>query len=118
MVHSLFRNERLEVKLSNGLYDVLKWTSIVLFPALSVLYATLAPVWGFENVEQVVITINAIGLFIGAIIGLSNASHVKNRYDGTMNVFESEDKKTFDLHLDEPPEVIENKGEVIFKVKK
>lgn len=107
------------MKLSNSIYDILKWVSLVLFPALSVLYATLAPVWNFTNVEAVVVTINAIGLFIGALIGLSTAAHNQDRIDGDMNVIETENgKKTFDLHLDHGPEILEGKDEVIFKVKK
>lgn len=106
------------MKLSNKIYDILKWLSLVLLPAISVLYATLSPVWGLENVEPVVVTINAIGLFIGAVIGVSSNAYAKTRYDGVLNVLQNGAKKTFDLALDHPPEKLEGQKEVIFKIRK
>ncbi len=55
----------------NGVYDVLKWVGLVLCPALAVLVATVGPAWGLPYVEPIVTTINAIGLFIGSLIGVS-----------------------------------------------
>lgn len=52
-------------------YDVLKWVGLVLCPALAVLVATVGPAWGLPYVEPIVTTINAIGLFIGSLIGVS-----------------------------------------------
>lgn len=53
------------------LYNVLKWVGLVLCPALAVLVATVGPAWNMPNVDPIVTTINAIGLFIGACIGVS-----------------------------------------------
>jgi len=53
------------------LYDVLKWVGLVLCPALAVLVATVGPAWGLPYVDPIVTTINAVGLFIGALIGAS-----------------------------------------------
>ena len=55
----------------NGVYDVLKWVGLVLCPALAVLVATVGPAWGLPYVEPIVTTINAVGLFIGSLIGVS-----------------------------------------------
>ena len=60
--------------LPDGIYDILKWIGLVLCPALAVLVATVGPVWGVPYVEPIVTTINAIGLFIGALIGVSQLS--------------------------------------------
>ena len=60
--------------LPDWLYDILKWVGLVLCPALAVLVATVGPAWGMPYVEPIVTTINAIGLFIGACIGLSALS--------------------------------------------
>lgn len=60
--------------LPDGIYDILKWIGLVLCPALAVLVATVGPAWGMPYVEPVVTTINAIGLFIGALIGVSQLS--------------------------------------------
>lgn len=58
------------------LYDILKWVGLVLCPALAVLVATVGPAWGMPYVEPVVTTINAVGLFIGACIGVSQLGSV------------------------------------------
>ena len=36
------------MKLSNKMYDVLKWVVIIVLPAISALYSGLAGVWGGE----------------------------------------------------------------------
>lgn len=56
----------------NEVYDILKWVGLVLCPALAVLVATVGPAWGLPNVDPIVTTINAIGLFIGSLIGVSH----------------------------------------------
>lgn len=58
-------------KLPDGWYDVLKWVGLALLPALGVLVATVGKAWGIPYVEQIVTTIDALGVFIGALIGYS-----------------------------------------------
>lgn len=57
--------------LPSWLYDVLKWTGLVLCPAVAVFYATIAPAWGLPYPDQIVLTINAAGVLIGVLIGAS-----------------------------------------------
>lgn len=53
-------------------YDVLKWLAVLVLPALSVLVAALGPVWGWGTLgQQLATTINAVTLFVGAVIGVS-----------------------------------------------
>ena len=66
------------MKISNKVYDVLKWIAQYLFPALGTLYFALSTIWGFPYGEQVVGTITAIDAFLGAILGLSSATYYKN----------------------------------------
>ena len=61
----------MEYKLPNGVYDVLKWIALIACPALATFYGVVAPLWGWPAPENVVATINAIGLLIGALIGVS-----------------------------------------------
>lgn len=58
-------------------YDVLKWVGLIIFPALAVAFGTVAQAWGMdaETSQAVVLTLNALGTFVGAVIG---ASAVKN----------------------------------------
>lgn len=62
------------MKMPDKLYDVLKWICLIALPALAVLYFTLAKIWGLPYGAEITATINAIALFIGALIGVSQIS--------------------------------------------
>lgn len=66
------------MKISNKVYDVLKWIAQYLLPALGTLYFALSTIWEFPYGEQVVGTITAIDAFLGAILGISSATYYKN----------------------------------------
>ena len=66
------------MKISNKVYDVLKWIAQYLLPAFGTLYFALSAIWGFPYGEQVVGTITAIDAFLGAILGISSATYYKN----------------------------------------
>lgn len=65
------------MQMSNKVYDVLKWVAQILLPALATLYFALAKVWGFPYTEQVVGTISAVDVFLGAILQISTAQYNK-----------------------------------------
>lgn len=65
------------MKLSNDLYDKLKWVAMILLPALSVLYLALAGLWNLPYPEQISGTIMAIDTFLGAILGISTKNYNK-----------------------------------------
>ena len=54
------------------LYNVLKWLGLIACPAIAVFVGVVGQAWGWQSVEPVVITINAIGVLIGALIGASH----------------------------------------------
>lgn len=62
-------------------YQVLKWMGLILCPALAALVGAVGPAWGLPHVDSTVLTINAVGVFIGAIIGASQVSAMGNPYD-------------------------------------
>ena len=62
------------MRLPDKLYDVLKWIALIALPACAVLYFTLAKIWGFPYGAEITATINAVALFIGALIGVSQIS--------------------------------------------
>lgn len=62
------------MKMPDKLYDVLKWICLIALPALAVLYFTLAKIWGLPYGAEITATINAVALFIGALIGVSQIS--------------------------------------------
>lgn len=57
--------------LSDKIYTVLKWVALIALPACAVLYFTLAKIWGLPYGAEITATINAVALFIGALIGVS-----------------------------------------------
>ncbi len=65
------------MKLSNKMYDVLKWIAMYLLPAVGTLYFALSGIWGFPCGEQVVGTITAVDTFLGVILGISTATYNK-----------------------------------------
>lgn len=68
--------------LTNKTYDILKWICLIALPAISVLVATLGQIWGIPYTENIVLTINAIAVFLGALIGVSTASYNKKNGNG------------------------------------
>lgn len=71
----------MELKMNDTVYDVLKWVALIVLPAVATLYTTLAGIWGLPFAEQVPATVTAIDLFIGALLGLSNATYQKEITD-------------------------------------
>ena len=53
------------------LYDILKWLTALVFPALALCVGTVGPAWGLPYVDAIVTTLNALGVLAGAIIGAS-----------------------------------------------
>lgn len=63
--------------MSNRTYDILKELAQIWLPALATLYFTLASIWGFPYAEQIVGTISAIDVFLGAILKISTIQYNK-----------------------------------------
>lgn len=63
------------MKISNKVYDVLKWIAQIVLPALGTLYFALSGIWGFPYGEQVVGTIIAIDTCLGTVLGISTAQY-------------------------------------------
>lgn len=65
------------MKLNDSVYLILKWACLIALPAASTLYFTLATIWGLPYADQVPGTLSAIGLFLGALIGISTVTYNK-----------------------------------------
>lgn len=67
------------MKLSNELYDILKWVCMIVLPAIATLVSVLDKAWGWGlPVEAIVTTISAITAFVGAVLGFSTAQYNKD----------------------------------------
>ena len=69
------------MKLNDNVYNVLKWITMILLPAISTLYFALSGIWGFPYAEQIVGTIAAITTFLGALLGISTIQYNKEKED-------------------------------------
>ena len=67
------------MKMSNKVYDVLKFIAQILLPALGTLYFALAKIWGFPYAAEIVGTISAVDAFLGALRGISTAQYNKSQ---------------------------------------
>lgn len=65
------------MKISNKLYDILKWLVIIVLPAAGTLYTALSTVWGWPYSEEIVTTITAVDTFLGAVLCISSATYNK-----------------------------------------
>lgn len=65
------------MKLSNKMYDVLKWIAMYFLPATGTLYFALAGIWNLPYGEQVVGTITAVDTFLGVLLGISTMQYNK-----------------------------------------
>lgn len=67
----------MKMKLQNRTYDILKWITTIVLPALGTLYFALSGIWGFPYGEQIVGTITAIVTFFGVVLGISTKNYNK-----------------------------------------
>ena len=71
------------MKISNKLYDILKWVSIICIPAIVTFLSVVLGVLDVDpkTVNVVVTIISAVGTLIGTLIGVSSANYNKNKGD-------------------------------------
>ena len=63
------------MKMSNKTYDILKYVTQIVIPALGTLYFALANIWGFPYGEQIVGTLMAVDTFLGVCLGISSKQY-------------------------------------------
>lgn len=59
------------MKLSDKAYEILKWLCLICIPAVAVFISQVGEAIGIQNVDTVVLVLNAVGTLIGALIGVS-----------------------------------------------
>ena len=69
----------MEFKMSNKVYDIIKYAITIFIPAAVVFFNLLAKTWHWDlPLAEINATIEGFVLFIGAILGISNA-YYKNK---------------------------------------
>ena len=65
------------MKLSNKIYDILKWIALIVLPAIATLYTGLSSTWNLPFGEQISATITLVDTFLGALLGISAVKYNK-----------------------------------------
>ena len=63
------------MKLTNKVYDILKWVALVALDAVGYFYQEIAEVWSLPFGNEVLKTCVSLSIFLGALIGVSSAKY-------------------------------------------
>ena len=58
------------------IYKILKWLGLIALPAVAVFVSTVGQAWGLDPglSNAIVTTLNAAGVLVGALLGISQAT--------------------------------------------
>lgn len=65
------------MKMSNKMYDILKWISLIALDAIGIAYKSLAEVWNFPLGYEIQTTCTIISVLLGTLIGISSVNYNK-----------------------------------------
>lgn len=69
--------------MSNKTYDLLKWISTVVLPALATLVLAIGQIWNVTTwTVPIGATIAAVATFMGAVLGISSIQYAKQKEVG------------------------------------
>lgn len=67
------------MKLPDKVYDILKWVTMVVIPALTAAYVGLAAIWSFPYASEISKTSAVVCTLLGALLGISTAQYNKDK---------------------------------------
>lgn len=105
--------------LNNKQYDVVKFLTVTLLPALGTLYFALGQTWGLPHPQEVMGTLLAIQAFIGVIMHISTNQYESSgaKYSGDLNITQQPDgEKKATFAFNQHPAELSDKKEVVLKV--
>lgn len=109
--------------MSNKQYDILKFIALVLIPALSFFYSTLAGIWGLPRGQETAATFAAISTLLGVALKWASDRYDRDgdgeydrEYQGTFKIHTNEDGSAYKLELDQTPDELEKMKSFSLKV--
>lgn len=66
------------MKLPDSVYNILKWVTMIVLPALATAYVGLSAIWGWPYADEVAKTTAVICTLLGALLGISTAQYNKS----------------------------------------
>lgn len=67
------------MKLSDKVYDILKWIVMVVIPAVTTAYVGLSSIWGWPYADAIAKTSAVVCTLLGALLGVSTAQYNKDQ---------------------------------------
>ena len=64
--------------LTSKAYGILKWVGLIAMPAIATFIGVIGTTWHWADTNAIVTTLNAIGVLVGALIGVSQATAKTN----------------------------------------
>lgn len=105
--------------LGNRAYDVYKFIAQIVLPAAGTLYFALGKLWDLPAVEQVIGTITAVDIFLGALLSYSTKTYFSSEqpFDGAL-VIDTTDpmKDTYSLEVTTPLADLSDKKTIMLRV--
>lgn len=65
------------MKLSNKVYNALRFVAEIFLPALATLYAALSGIWGFPLSQEIIGTVAAVDAFLGVFVAFLREGYKK-----------------------------------------
>lgn len=63
------------MKMSNKVYDILKWVALVALDAIGLFYQTLSAIWNLPYGDQVLATCVAVSVCLGTLLQISSSKY-------------------------------------------
>lgn len=67
------------MKLPDKIYDILKWVTLVVIPAIATAYVGLAAVWGWPYSAEIAKTATVVCTLLGALLGISTVQYNRSK---------------------------------------
>lgn len=69
--------------MKNETFDKLKWIAIFFVPATATLISTIGKGFDWQYTDTAVLVVNAIGVYVGSLLGVSNRTYNNLTTDNT-----------------------------------
>lgn len=100
--------------MTNKAYDILKYVALLIMPALATFVNGVGIVWGIPHTNEVTATITALGVFLGAALGISSKNYEPETH-GNLVVMNHDDVYADFAH---EPEKLKDGDTIVLKVTK
>lgn len=115
---SVAPSEIVKSLLTSRQYNILKWVTMIVLPAITTAYGTFSNIWGWPYGDQIVASMAAITLLLGVLIGVSTNSYNKSSSGpaGTLVVDHTDVNSQTYLAFDQDPNTLTEGSQITLNV--